>query len=188
MEKIIYIDTETTGADPSTCGLLQLSGSFKINGQHLDTFNFRCKPFEGSVIEDEALKVNGITLDEIKQFPSPRQTYRDFVALLLKHINKYDKNDKFFFRAYSARYDSDVLRKWFTLNGDNFYGSYFYTPEMCVLQKAIWKVRNDRNKLPNFKLPTVCKHFGINADENRLHDAKYDIALTIALDEKLDTI
>lgn len=35
-----------------------------------------------------------------------------------------------------------------------------------------------RNDMENFKLMTVAKTMGIDIDENKLHDATYDIELT----------
>lgn len=32
--------------------------------------------------------------------------------------------------------------------------------------------------MENFKLMTIAKHVGIEVDENKLHDAEYDIDLT----------
>jgi DNA polymerase-3 subunit epsilon len=37
--------------------------------------------------------------------------------------------------------------------------------------------------MENFKLCTVAKHFGIVTDEEKLHDAFYDIQLTRAIYE-----
>lgn len=186
--KEIYIDTETTALDPMKAGMLQLSGAIRIDGKIKEFFNFTCKPFEGSVIEQEALDVNGITIEQIKQFEDPNDSYRKFTKILEKYVNKMDKTDKFLFKAYSARYDVDVLRQWFLKNDDKFFGSWFWHPELCVLQRAAWNLKEKRVLLPNFKLVTVAKYFGVNVDESKLHDAKYDIAVTIALDDKLDAL
>jgi len=39
----------------------------------------------------------------------------------------------------------------------------------------------DRPTMPDFKLMTVAKYCGIPVDEQRLHDAEYDIYLTVEI-------
>ena len=45
--------------------------------------------------------------------------------------------------------------------------------------------KGERFKLPNFKLGTVLKHYGINTDKDQLHDALYDARQTMALYDKI---
>jgi DNA polymerase III subunit epsilon len=39
-------------------------------------------------------------------------------------------------------------------------------------------LKAERHLIQDFKLKTVAKHLGIEVDETKLHDAKYDIYLT----------
>ena len=45
--------------------------------------------------------------------------------------------------------------------------------------------RSSRKDLPNFKLMSVAKAFGVKLDESLLHDANYDIKITRELFYKL---
>lgn len=39
--------------------------------------------------------------------------------------------------------------------------------------------------MPNFQLPTVAKELGIEIDENRTHNALYDISITVKIYDEL---
>ena len=46
---------------------------------------------------------------------------------------------------------------------------------------ASFYLRKERAKLVDFKLKTVAQYLGIEIDESKLHDAEYDIYLTIEI-------
>ena len=114
--KQVYIDTETTGINPKDNGLIQISGMIEIDSQMVKEFDFRVKPFLGDKIEDEALKVNGITREDLEKFESPDLVFEKLIALFNQYVNPYDKSDKFFFIAYNARFDWDFLSNFFLKN------------------------------------------------------------------------
>jgi DNA polymerase-3 subunit epsilon len=70
------------------------------------------------------------------------------------------------------------LRSWFVKNGDKYFGSWFWSNSLDVMVLATQKLLSKRAKMENFKLKTVAAEFGITIDEQRLHDAQYDIDLT----------
>jgi DNA polymerase-3 subunit epsilon len=178
--KLIYIDTETTGTDTEHCAITQLAGCIVADGKSED-FNFFMKPFEGALITDEALKIQNKTCEEIMSYSSDKKTFVDFTSLLGKYIDRYEKSDKFFFIGYNSRFDSDMIRNWFKRNGDNYYGSWFWMPDIDVMALAARALINIRNTLPNFRLETVSKYlFPNDADVQnpQFHDARYDILMT----------
>lgn len=154
--KEMFIDIETTGLDASKDVITQIGFVYK----------------EGSIVK-RTVDIKG---DEI---------YKRFLAELDKCVDRYNKNDKMYFLAYNAAFDSAFIRKLFEKNNNQFYGSYFYHPYIDVMQIAArWYMR--RNEHPeNFKLSTICKDFGIKVDDTKLHDALYDIQLTRRLYSKL---
>lgn len=62
--------------------------------------------------------------------------------------------------------------------GDKYFGSWFYPNCMDVYVMVTPFLMGVRNDMENFKLMTVARTMGIEIDENKLHDATYDIELT----------
>jgi|WetSurMetagenome_2_1015567.scaffolds.fasta_scaffold05374_6 DNA polymerase III subunit epsilon len=178
--KLVYIDTETTGTDTKHCAITQLAGTILADGKSED-FNFFMKPFESALITDEALIVQKKTKEEIMSYPSDKKVFVDFTALLGKYVDRYEKSDKFFFIGYNSRFDSDMIRNWFERNGDKYYGSWFWMPDIDVMALAARALMNVRSTLPNFRLETVAKYLFPNDLEIKnpeFHDARYDILMT----------
>jgi len=188
MAKEIWVDTETTGTDPLKHGLIQLSGIVVIDNIEKERFDWFIRPFEGDVIEEQALERNGIKKEDFSDFREPRGAFIDFINLLNRYVDKYDKKDKFHFIAYNARFDDDFLRAFFRKNVNLYYGAYFFFPPLDVMDKAAWEFKEIRASLPNFQLGTIAKFLKIEIDENRLHDALYDIETTMNVYKRLQEI
>ena len=92
-------------------------------------------------------------------------------------MDRYDTLDKFHLIAYNAKFDTDHLRAWFAKNGDKFFGSWFWHPPLDVMSFAAIGLMRRRPSLDNFKLLTVAEALGLEIDEERSHDALYDVEL-----------
>lgn len=177
-KKIFFCDVETTGTTPSENGIIQIAGIVQIDGEVIHEVNRKVKPFEDDVIMDEALEVTGYTRDKIASFEEPDFVYRTLTEYLEKHIDKYDSKDKFHFVGYNANFDSNFMRAWFRKNDDPYYGSYFFYPAIDLMQLVAIRYMKHRHKFENYKLLTVCEAMGMDVDEDKAHDAMYDIELT----------
>lgn len=177
MTKIIYIDTETTGLNREKCAITQLAGVIRVGDQE-EEFNFFMAPHEGAEISDEALNTQGKTLDEVKAYPDQALQYAHFLTLLGKYVKKFDKQDKFILLGWNIGYDADIVRAWFTRNGDKFFGSWFWTPPIDIMSVAAMALVPVRPSLPNFRLETVYRFLFQNDGEIEFHDARADIAAT----------
>ena len=178
MAKIIYIDVETTGRDPDLCAIVQLGAIVEINGKEQERINMDIAPFPGATIDDKALEVIGKTREQIAQHEAQRTQYLKFVKILEKHVDRYNKADKFIFVGYNATFDDQFLRSFFKMNGNNYYGSYFHWPPVDVAVLGCVFYIEARGKMPNFKLETVAKRAKLEIKEDAFHDAFYDIELT----------
>lgn len=181
MTKYIFIDTETTGVNPKENGIIQLAGliAFEENGTYaeMERFNYFIRPLEQNKIESRALEVNNLTTEQLMHFPEAIDVYMDFIRTMGKYIDKYNRNDKFQFVAYNARFDFDFIREWFANLGDVYFGSWFHFPPLDVMNMAAFLLNDQRKNLANFKLETVANYLGL-APEGQLHDAYTDIILT----------
>lgn len=177
--KLLFFDLETTGTNPARHGIHQISGQVVIDGDVKEAFDFRVQPNPKAVIEDEALKVAGVTREQVLAYPPMTEVYRAFVAMLGKHVDKYDRKDKFFLAGYNnAAFDNQFLREFFMQNVDNYFGSWFWSNSVDVMVLASQYLLDRRAEMENFKLSTVAKFLNIMVEDDSLHDAQYDIELT----------
>ena len=185
MNKIIFIDTETGGFNPEKAALIQLSGIIRIDKKDVEKFNFYIKPFENSEVTEKALEVQGRTLEELKtdKYVEEKEVYKQFINLLDKYIDKYDRTDKFIVAGYNVRFDVDILKAFFQRHGNNFLFSYLDSSMLDPLYSIrLLQIAEVLPVLENNKLETWCKHFGI---ELKAHDSLEDIEATKKLIGKL---
>lgn len=184
--KRLYFDLETCGLNPAKNGIHQISGIIEIDGTERETFNFKVCPNPKSVIEQEALNIAGVTEMQILAYPPMGVVYKQLIEMLAKYVDKFDKKDKFTLVGYNnCSFDNQFFRGFFLQNNDNYFGSWFWSNSIDVMVIASEFLEPVRSKMVDFKLKTVAKEMDIEVDENKLHDALYDVRLT---KEILDTI
>ena len=177
--KKFFYDLETTGVDHRRNGIHQLAGCIEIDGEIVENFNFKVAPNPKAIIEEEALKVGGVTLEQIQAYEAMDKVFRKFKVLLSKYCDPYDKSDKMYLVGFNnAHFDDNFLRAWFTQNGDSYFGSWFHAGSLDVMVLASQYLIERRHNMPNFKLMSVAREVGISIDESKLHDANYDILIT----------
>ena len=187
--KMVWFDLETTGLDYRTHCLHQIAGMIEIDGEINSEFEINVRPHAQALIDPESIKVSGKTIEQIQANElSYREGYDKFVALVSKHVDRYDKSDKMFLAGYNnASFDNDFLRQFFADNGDKYFGSYFWADPIDVRVLAAYELMSERKNMVDFKLMTVAKHLGIAIDESKLHDAVYDIKITREILQKIKT-
>ena len=177
--KLLFFDLETTGTNPARHGIHQISGMIEIDGVERERFDFKVRPNPKAEVLDEALAVGGVTREQIEAYPPMEEVYRDFVGMLSRYVNKFNKADKFFLVGYNnAAFDNQFLRGFFLQNGDNYFGSWFWSNSIDVMVLASQYLMGERHLMTNFKLSTVAAQLGVVVSEDKLHDALYDIYLT----------
>lgn len=183
MTKIIYFDTETTGLDPVQQDIIQLAYVIEINGVIKEQNDLRMQPFSYENIQQKALDVHGISVDEIKTYPKPQEAYRTFTKTLAEYVNKFDRNDKFIPCGYNiGNFDIPFLNQFFLKNGDKYFGSYINYKCIDPYQVIQFVHGMGIEEYDNMKLEFACKKFDI---EIKAHDAMSDILATRALAFKL---
>lgn len=182
--KICYIDTETTGLDAKTCGIIQLAAIMEIDGEIVSEFETKIRPFDGCSISPEALAVSGTKIEDLDEFPQEWEAIKSFTAWLSQYIDKFSRQDKAFFSGYNTPFDIEFVRKLFERNGDKFFGSWFWSGSLDVMGLALLHLAPMRHQMENFKLGTVA-NVVLGKDEaarimgaEGLHNALGDIRLT----------
>lgn len=182
--KLLFFDLETTGTNPGRNGIHQISGQIVINGKKVEDFDFHVQPNPKAQIEEAALQVAGVTREQVLSYPAMGEVYAQFVAMLGKYVDKFNKKDKFFLVGYNnAAFDNQFLRGFFLQNGDNYFGSWFWANTIDVMVLATAYLAERRPEMKNFKLSTVAMFLGVAVSDDSLHNAFYDIELTKAIYE-----
>ena len=177
--KILFYDLETTGVKHWRNGIHQFSGMLESDGEVIEELNYRIQPNPSCTIDEEALKVGGVTMEQVLDYPEMGLVYTELVAILGQYVNKFDKADKIHLCGYNNRsFDDQFFRAWFTQNGDKYFGSWFWPDSIDVMVLASNHLKHERHLMKNFKLSTVAEYLGIEVDQEKLHDAMYDIELT----------
>jgi len=179
--KTVFIDVETTGLDPKLHGIWSIAGLICEGGKTLDSFDFKVDPYDNDQIDSEALEVGGISELDFAGFADPAETKDALCAKLGGFCDQYDKKDKMFFAAYNASFDNQFMREWFLKGGDDYFGSWFWTPAIDIMTLAGVYLRGERPGMKNFKLKTVAEAMGLHIDEARLHEAIYDVELAMQI-------
>jgi DNA polymerase-3 subunit epsilon len=187
------MDTETTGLEVwrtlekskhkiPGCDIWQLAMLVEINGKVEDKKEFLLRPRENAVLEPKALEMiaehHGMGKDQLFELPEREEEFKKIQKFLGKYVNKFRKTDKFLPIGYNVNFDVDFLRQlWLSFN-DNYYGSWFLNAPLDVMGLVGLYVVKSGAVLKNFKLGTVCAHFGIMLDA---HKAMDDIEATRVL-------
>lgn len=187
--KLLFLDTETTGTDSDKHGLIQVAGAIAIDRAIKETFNFKIKPFPNDAIEDEALKVNGVTREDLASPDrlEPEVAHVKILDMFGRYVSKFDRQDKFHLIGYNAQFDDEMLRAFWRKCGDTYYGSWIFWPTVDIAQIAGLRLMKDRWRMPDFKLMTVALHLGIDLTNVKAHDALDDIRVTMNVLKKLTT-
>lgn len=175
----VFYDLETTGVDVRKHSVHQIAGLIEINDEVVERFNIFSRPHPKALIDEGALKACRKTQEELLSYPDMKHAHSDFKAILGKYIDPFDPRQKAWGVGFNNRYFDDVfLRAWFKQNGDEFIGSWFWDDTLDTLVLASQYLINRRASMPSFKQHRVARELGIVVDEDRLHDASYDVELT----------
>lgn len=187
MNKVIWIDTETTGLNDKICAVIQIAGIIEIDGIETDTFNYKVKPFENAEIQEGALKAHGISVEEMNSYPEMSGVKKQFELLLGKYINKFHKSDKFIIAAYNAKFDVGFLRAFWKRNNDKYYSSWFFSQPSDIMNDIVTMCRRIRIPVPkSLKLQLAAEALGIKTEGLNLHKALEDIRLTKRIDAMIN--
>ena len=175
----VFYDLETTGTDVRKHSIHQIAGLIEVNNEVVEKFNIFSQPHPKALIDEGALRACRKTQEELLSYPNMKDAHKEFKAILGKYINPFDPRQKAWCVGFNNRYFDDVfLRAWFKQNGDEFIGSWFWVDTLDTLVLASQYLINRRVNMPSFKLHRVARELGIVVEEERLHDASYDVQLT----------
>ena len=183
MSKILWVDTETTGTDPTRHGLIQVAMIAVVDSCVAGEFSMVADPFAADVVDSEALAVRGLTADDLMTGTPPFELHNEIKRFLGRYVDKYDRADKFVPAGYNVVFDVRFLRAFFTKCHDKYFGSWVMPYTLDLLPVVRFLSVSGLLDVPDCKLSTICAKFGVALDE--AHDAMSDIKATMSLYETL---
>lgn len=96
--KVLFFDLETTGTLVNRHGIHQISGAIVVDGEVKEEFDFKVQPNPKAEITQEALEVAGVTKEQILSYPPMGTIFPQFIAMLDKYVDRFNKKDKFFWQ------------------------------------------------------------------------------------------
>ena len=175
----IFYDTETTGVNYKKHSMHQLAGLVEVDDEIVESFNFKMRPHPKAEITPEALRICGVTEEELQAYPPAAVAHRDFKTLLARYVDKYNKASKAYLVGFNNRFfDDQVLRKHFELQEDAFFNAWFWGDTLDALVLASEYLIDRRTSMSSFKLHRVAITLGLEVDKSKTHDAFYDVNLT----------
>jgi DNA polymerase-3 subunit epsilon len=176
MKKILWFDVETTGVDSDRHGIIQFAAIVEIDGELVDTLEIKMQPHQGALISEDALVVNGVSREEIQGFMPHDEAYGKIDSFLAQYVSRFDRKDKFYPAGYNVQFDLDFLNKMFRRYDQYGIGSFVNWKRIDLLPLLYYMDYLDKIALENYKLQTVCAHFGVEL--NSAHDAMSDVKAT----------
>lgn len=174
--KILYFDTETTGIDPKVNEIIQFAAVVEIDGVIVEQVNWRCQPTNYDSISPSALETTGLTVEEIKTYQSPSEMMSKIKNLFNTHIDKFNKEDKFYPAGHNVAFDLEFLQAFWKKHGDPYgTGSYQNWRTLDSRVFANFLIASGKLNVSDVKLSTLCDHYKIQINA---HDALSDILAT----------
>lgn len=174
--RLIYLDTETTGLQAGVHAILQIAYIIEIDGVVKKRGNFFINPktyVKPRKVSPKALEVNGRTLEEFDDFTDAKTALNDFIKVLNRYIAV---GEKLVPVAYNSSFDVRFIQDWFKDQGCLDYGKYFSYKDLDVFQLVKYLGYCGLfNTGSSQKLSSACKTIGLEFDA---HDAVADIEAT----------
>lgn len=179
-ERILFIDTETGGTDPSKHSLLSIGlVVWDVNSSVVNTKEIFIK-HDKYLCTEEAIKINNFNQanHELKaiSFENAFRTIEEFC------VKNFPKDYKIILAGHNVQFDINFLKEFFRQNNKE-YDSLF--SHRCIDTFSIIQHLQFADKLDTdiTNSDEAFRHFGIEVETR--HDALSDIIATVKLFEKL---
>jgi DNA polymerase III epsilon subunit-like protein len=188
--KIFFFDTETSGLDPTRHTILQIAWVIEIDGEIVNQECHDLKADDGADLNLKALEINNFTLDRISRGREWRAVFEEMRVAVKKAVGGGRELTPC---GHNVKFDVDMLygmvknspEKWW-LNFGPANGHICLKKPLCTLAMAHYLDYRGDLSLPDYKLTSLCRHFGIQLPN--AHDALGDILATRQLFHTLDTL
>lgn len=183
---LVFVDIETTGLNPRRDAVTQLA-AIAVDYEMSVAEEFEVKVwFNWKAVPKDTLQISRFDAatwqrDAVR----PKAAARMFGAFLRRHasVTVQGRRGRYAvarLAAHNAAFDGEFLSRWYRRLGV-FLPAHPRT--LCTLQRALWLFEEhvELGAPPDFKLLTLCEHFGVELAECDAHDALADVRATVEL-------
>jgi DNA polymerase III alpha subunit (gram-positive type) len=188
MLKLCVIDVETTGLDDRKNALVQASGKILIGGKEVSSFDFKVRPFDTDEIQDEALAVNHLTLEEIASYPTADEVVPKMKEYFYQFVDHDDPKDLLTMVGFNIKFDQGFMRSlFFKANALNSFKNIFHykTIDVQALVLGYLFANGLDQDMMAFHQKDCARAIGIEVDEEKLHEAQEDSSLSLKIFNKM---
>lgn len=157
----MVFDVETTGLSATKHDIIQMAGILYRGEEVRAKFDFYCQPHSWINISHPALKVSGITVEQIEKFEQPEQ-----VIGRLRNVLEAEGEGRYTIVGHNVQFDARFLERWWDkcnyMDFEDYFRGSYCTKNMSSKLKL---------NLPNAKLESFSNHYGF---EFPLHNARAD--------------
>ncbi|MEX2444474.1 MAG: 3'-5' exonuclease [Alkalispirochaeta sp.] len=179
MNKVIYLDVETSGTDPARHSVVQVAWITEIDDEVWSENSLLVQPPLDAEIDPAAMAVHGITQADLNERGvSVSRAVEAMKADWDQVIDKWDRRDKAVLCAYNLRFDFEFLKAAFEHAGDRYLGSWIQFGRWLdpLYLASFAQYTGVMARTMDLKLTTIAEELGIPADY--AHDALADIRMT----------
>ena len=166
----MVFDTETTGFSYGNNDVVQIAGIIFRDGLEQQRFNFTCKPFRWDPITQDAMDINGHTLEKMKAYADPVDVCKVFRDIVMSYASEEEPMQLV---AHNCPFDRGFTKAWFEKCGFSDFDTMFTAKDDCICTKK-WGNRGKKQHgwdMDNMKLITAASFIGFSFDA---HDAMGD--------------
>lgn len=180
-KNLIFVDIETTGLDPISNGIVQISMLFEKDGEVIDIYdsNVDCTTYTRDVAVNQiALDINGIKIDEIESFLSVQEVVAEISAKIYKNYGKTKVKLCGYNNTSFDKYFIEEMYKQTAWDYDNF----FHYKQIDVFEMV--KGLQYLGLLPqtfNQRLETILEEYKLATIEDikaKAHNSLWDVHMT----------
>lgn len=174
-DKVLIYNIDTTGEFFWLHGIYRITGIILIDNEEVEKFTLEMKPNPAAKIDLKAFKYKSDNPQTIQTFDSMTEGFSAFKFIMEKHLDKFDRKDRFYLVGWgNANKKDSFLKAWFIQNNfrDDFALMFF--PEAIDLKCLLaTRLRKQRDTFPVFTLQTVLKAFGSEIEDVDQNAPKY---------------
>ena len=171
MNKIIFIDTLTTGMNPERCSIYRIGGIYTEDGVEKKRFEFRMRPYINARISEQSLWISGENRSSLLVYPDEKDAFKSFINFLNSIVNLKNPKDKVYLAGFNAAsFDVPFLREWFRRNGNERFRDYFYVQIIDTMCLATVTLINTRHNMPDFHLETAARFMEVKTAVSNSYD------------------
>lgn len=192
----ICFDFETASKYPETTQIVQIGAcAIKRNSLKIvDRFTSLVRPDDFDAIEEEALQVNGLTIEQLKEAPKCEIIFPAFANWIQNYNTNKNKNS--FGAPIGMHYNGDkfdmpIMARYCKRFGywDNKWDNQTLLNPMFSfdIMQHMWFWTRNVKELKNMKLTTVLEYLGVPKEEieKGAHDGMWDAEWTAKIGIKI---